>query len=222
MVEAATITLASAAYRRIREDIILGRLAAGQRLHIQGLSAELNIGASPLREALNRLVSERLVTQHDQRGFRVVALDLASLDDLFNARCWINEAALRSSIALGGSDWEEGLVLALHRLRAQPRLVDVGSGLRGAAWESAHDRFHEALVEGCGSDWMRDFCRQTSHAAVRYRVAARSLTRGQRTDDDEHHAIAEAALARDADQAAALLIGHFRRTQAIVTRALSR
>jgi DNA-binding GntR family transcriptional regulator len=209
-------TRASAAYVRIREAIIAGRLEAGARLHIHDLASELEIGPSPIREALNRLVSEGLVSQQDQRGFRVASLDFGDLDDLFDARCWANEAALRASIQRGDQQWEENLVLMLHRLRRAPRLVEVESGLRGEQWENAHDEFHDALIGACGSVWMKNFCQRMSDAAARYRAVSRAAVGGQRNDEDEHVAIAEAAIARDEDKAASLLIGHLRRTRDLV------
>ena len=215
-------TLASAAYLRIREAIIVGRLPPGARLHIHDLSKELQIGPSPIREALNRLTSEGLVSQQDQRGFRVAALGLADLDDLFDARCWANEAALRASIQRGGKEWEENLVLTLHRLRRAPRLVDVESGLRGEQWENAHDDFHNALIGACGSVWMLNFCQRLSDAAARYRAVSRAVIAGQRGDEEEHMAIFDAAIARDEDKAASLLTSHLRRTRDLVASSWQR
>ena len=222
MVEAVANTRASAAYNRIRQAIIIGRHRPGTRLHIHDLSNELQIGPSPVREALNRLVSEGLVSQQDQRGFRVASLDLADLDDLFDARCWANEAALRASIQRGGQQWEENLVLMLHRLRRTPRLVDVENGLRGEQWENAHDEFHNALIGACGSTWMQNFCQRTSDAAARYRAVSRVALAGQRGDEEEHVAIAEAAIARDENKAAALLTGHLRHTRDLVANSWQR
>lgn len=218
MVEARANTLATVAYARLREAIILGRHPPGARLHIHDLSSELQIGPSPLREALNRLVSEGLVSQQDQRGFRVASLDLAGLDDLFDARCWANEAALRASIQRGGPEWEETLVVMLHRLKRAPRLVEIESGLRGEQWESAHDEFHNALIGACGSTWMLNFCQRTSDAAARYRAVSRAAVAGQRGDEEEHAAIFEAAIARDEDKAAGLMTSHLRRTRDLVVK----
>ncbi|MBB4633362.1 GntR family transcriptional regulator [Sphingosinicella soli] len=216
MVEAVINTRASTAYLRIREAIIVGRYQPGARLHVHDLASELKIGPSPIREALNRLVSDGLVSLQDQRGFRVASLDLSDLDDLTDARCWANEAALRASIQRGGQEWEERLILMLHRLRRAPRLVEVETGLRGEQWESAHDEFHNALIGACGSSWMQAFCQKTSDAAARYRAISRSAIAGQRGDEEEHMAIAEAAIARNEDKAVGLLTEHLRRTRDLV------
>ena len=90
-------TLASAAYERLRRDIRIGRLAPGEKLRIDALRAIYEIGASPLREALNRLSAEGLVVQEDQRGFRVPPVSIEDLLELTRTRCWLNEIALRES-----------------------------------------------------------------------------------------------------------------------------
>jgi len=68
------ITLASAVYDRLKADILQGRLTPDQKLKIEELSSFYETGASPLREALNRLSAEGLVSRSDQRGFNVAPL----------------------------------------------------------------------------------------------------------------------------------------------------
>src|SRR4029078_7554831 len=65
----ASRTIADSAYRRIRQDILWGRFAPGSPLRSDELRARYGVGVSPLREALTRLVSERLGTSGGQRGF---------------------------------------------------------------------------------------------------------------------------------------------------------
>ncbi len=158
--------------------------------------------------------------QIDQRGFRVAPLDLEDLRDLTRMRCWLNEAALRAAIEAGGTAWEEALVVAHHRLMRAPRDVGPGDGDRGAAWENAHRDFHAALIAGCGSQRMLAQCEALFDAAERYRLVSRSAPAERRDDADEHAAIMEAALRRDADAAVLLLTQHMRRTEARVRAVL--
>ena len=58
------------AYVSLREMILTGKLAAGEKLKIEQLRAMLDTGASPVREALSLLTSDMLVERLDQRGFR--------------------------------------------------------------------------------------------------------------------------------------------------------
>ncbi len=218
--ETAAGTLASAAYGQLRQEILTGAQAPGGRLHIRQLCDRLGIGLSPMREALNRLSAEGLVRQYDQRGFRVAPLDLDDLADLTRMRCWLNEAALRAAIAEGDAAWEEALIVAHHRLMRAPQATDARDGRRSPEWESTHRDFHAALIVGCGSRRMLEQCEALFDAADRYRHVSRIAPAQPRDDADEHTAILQAALSRDADLAVALLTQHMRRTEALVRAVL--
>lgn len=76
-------SLADAAYRRLRADIVSCRLAPGQRLTERGLAFETGWGISPIREALTRLDHDGFVTTLPRRGYVVTPLSEKSVNDLF-------------------------------------------------------------------------------------------------------------------------------------------
>jgi GntR family transcriptional regulator, carbon starvation induced regulator len=211
----APTTLTSAVYERLRRDILVGRLAPGEKLRIDALRAAYEVGASPLREALNRLSAEGLVTQEDQRGFRVPPVSLEDLKELTRTRCWLNEVALRESIAQGGTAWEERVVLTHHRLSRTPVPNDAAAKL-DSEWERRHREFHAALLSACGSRWLTGFCESLFDQADRYRYL--SLYAHEHRDFvGEHRAIMEAALARNTELAVGLLNQHVNKTAELVS-----
>ena len=64
-------TLTERAYREIEEAIVTLRLKPGQVLSEQSLSSSLGIGRTPIREALQRLALEGLVTILPRKGILV-------------------------------------------------------------------------------------------------------------------------------------------------------
>jgi DNA-binding GntR family transcriptional regulator len=80
------MTLAEKAYLALRDDIVRGHFAADKPLRLAELSARYDMGFSPLREALNRLQAERLVTAEALRGFRVAPLSVAEFEDAVRVR----------------------------------------------------------------------------------------------------------------------------------------
>jgi len=215
-------TLASIAHQRLREDIIGARLVPGSKLRVQALAERYGLGPSPVREALNRLSREGLVTLVDRRGFSVTSVNRQHLEELTKTRCWLNELALRQSIAQGDAAWEEGVVLAYHRLTRVPRYLEAGSSAAGynPAWEIAHRAFHTALISACGSRWLTGFCEQLFDAADCYRHLSRVSTLKRAQRKDEHQQILDAIVARNADAAVALLMRHFTRTAELVRERL--
>lgn len=201
-------TRASLVANSLRNRIMAGELEPDMQLRVQSLADHYAVALSPVREALNRLASEGLVTAHDMRGFFVSSVSEAELDELTRTRCWLNETALRQSMMLGGSGWEEEVLLAFHRLSRLARRLP--SGEVSAEWSDAHRVFHRALTAGCHSEILVGFCDQLFVQAERYRNLSRQAPSSNPTQrDDEHRVIVEAVLARQADHAVALLNDHF-------------
>jgi DNA-binding GntR family transcriptional regulator len=213
-------TLASRVATSLRGRIVAGELPPDMQLRVQSLADHYEVAASPVREALNRLASEGLVTAHDMRGFFVSPVSANELDELTRTRCWLNETALRESIRHGGAVWEEALLLAFHRLS---RLERVAGGALNPEWIDAHRAFHRALTAGCRSSILVGVCDQLFVQAERYRNLARQSEAADPTRrDDEHRAIMDVALAHDAERAVALLNGHFARTAELCRDLLGR
>lgn len=206
------MTLAEHVYQALRRDLLRGAFAAGSPLRLADLGARYGAGFSPLREALNRLAAERLVTAESLRGFRVAAVSGPEFEDIHATRLMIETQALRLSIARGGDGWEKDLVAALHALGLQ--------AARGrepdALWEleARHHVFHRALLSACGSDWLLEFFERLHAASERYRIPVLMAGGGLPARDiqAEHATLAEAALTRQADRAVALLGDHYSRT----------
>jgi GntR family carbon starvation induced transcriptional regulator len=215
------ITLASAIYEKLRDDIITGSQPPTHKLHIRNLCDRFSVGLSPMREALSRLSSEGLIKQTDRRGFSVAPVSLPELLDLTRARCWINEIGLRESVARGDQAWEEAVVLSFYRMQRTPRVLADTATDRNPEWERAHREFHLRLVSGCGSDWIVGICDKLFDAAERYRHWGRRAGVVRSTAEEEHRAIMEAVVKRDSAAAIALLNAHFQRTAELVERVVA-
>lgn len=214
--EGAAGTLASSVYDMMRQDILKGDLPPGEKLRVEYLRDRYGVGASPIREALNRLSVDGVVMRVDQKGFRVATVSVAELDELIKTRCWLEETAIRESIASGDDAWEERLVLAFHRLSKAPRSAEQITYAINPDWEVLHRAFHLALIGACGSRWLISYCEQLNDLADRYRQLAVRVTYPRRNELDEHKAIMDAAVNRDSDRAVEVLMDHYRRTAEII------
>jgi len=200
----------------MRDDILIGELQPGDKLRVEFLRARYAVGTSPMREALSRLAADGLVVHVDQRGFRVSAVSRIELEELIKTRCWLERIALREAIANGDPEWEEGVVLAFHRLTRASRSSSETSYTINPEWERLHRDYHRALIAACGSRWLQSYCEQLNDLTHRYRQIAASIDDPRRDEVDEHRAIMEATIARDDTRAIALLVEHFMRTNDII------
>ena len=213
-------TLATSVYDRLRSDILAGTLPPSERLRVEFLRTRYGVGTSPVREALNRLSTDGFVVQEDQKGFRVAAVSREDLSEVTKTRCWIEEVAVRQSIANGDLEWEEGIVLALHRMSRVPHSASTETYVANPEWERLHRAYHRALIAACESKLLIDFCEQLADQAIRYCQLATEMIYPRHSELDEHRSIMEKVIARDADSAVAMLQAHYRRTEETIVESM--
>jgi GntR family transcriptional regulator, carbon starvation induced regulator len=216
---AAPKTLAERAYLALRQDIVGGQLAPGERLRVEHLKDRYGVGAGTLREALALLVSDALVAAEGQRGFKVTGISLADLEDITATRVMIETESLRLSIRHGDAAWEAELTQAFERLTlAEARR----GGLHPTEWEEANKAFHETLISAHRSPWSKYLLDILYRQSERYRHVAIRLGAAHATERDvhrEHTEIYKAAMARQEARAALALEAHVRLTCEILTQA---
>lgn len=211
-------TLSERAYFNLRQDIVQGHLAPGERLRVEHLKDRYEVGAGTLREALALLVSDALVTVEGQRGYRVSEISLGDLKDLTDTRVMLETEALRQSIRNGSARWEADLTSAFDTL-TQAELQR--GGLEPSNWEPANKRFHEALIAAHRSPWSKHLLDILYRHGERYRhVAIRmgATQSVQRDVHEEHTSIYIAAIARQEARAALALESHIRLTCDLLLR----
>lgn len=85
-------------YLRLRERVLLGQYAPGEALTIHGLREELDVGATPVREAIRRLTAENALEALGNRRVVVPSLTIEQLEDIYFLRFQIEpELAARAA-----------------------------------------------------------------------------------------------------------------------------
>ncbi|RME78406.1 MAG: GntR family transcriptional regulator [Chloroflexi bacterium] len=138
-------TLADIVTARLREAIIQGKLKPGERLAEPSLAAELGVSRSPVREALVRLESERLVSRQANRGFFVWEPKEKDVDEILSLRVMMESLAAELVLAnLTDEDFDR-----LEEIyQTQKKLVELGEFLR-LTREDRH--FHDYCVVRSGN-----------------------------------------------------------------------
>ena len=114
---AANLPVHETTYRKLRDLVLFGALAPGQRVTIQGLVAELGAGMTPVREAIRRLTAEGALEPHGNRRVSVPRLTGAQLEELSLARLAVEpELARRAAGRVTPG--------ALARLAAEDAAID--------------------------------------------------------------------------------------------------
>jgi DNA-binding GntR family transcriptional regulator len=79
-------TLADRAYEQLRHALMTGSFHPGQKLTIRKLAAVLGISATPARDAISRLLSERILETDANRNVSVAILDEQRLNEIYVLR----------------------------------------------------------------------------------------------------------------------------------------
>jgi DNA-binding GntR family transcriptional regulator len=205
-------TLSERAAGILQRDILAGRLPPGSKLAITELAQHYDIGATPLREGLSRLVSRGLIVAIGQRGFRVASVSREDLFDITRMRVVIEIEALRLAMQNGGDAWEANILSALYQLRRYIERVGVKFREGAEDFDVLHKRFHTALLEACGSARLLAAHSDLYDQAYRYRrVMMRGFDSGEHFVE-AHQKVADRVIARDAAAARAMLAEHLQST----------
>lgn len=220
--ELSSPTLADQAYDALREAIISGELAPGEKITERGLAARLAVSPTPVREALRRLEQDQLVRRAGPRTVQV-----ADLDDDRAAEIRLVEGTLRALAARLAAT--NATPAQLERMAAlldegdaeQARLLAQGQAGRPVTVEdmapllAATRRFHDALNEASGNPVLLRLLSTVDAFSLAHRrpklrdelrrpLAAEAMT----SRYAEHRAVFEAVRAGDADEAERLMQAH--------------
>lgn len=196
------------ARQRLRSAILRGKFAPGSLFTQAELTASLDVGRTPLREAIRVLQEEGLLVSQPNRTVRVAGFSREDLEGLYTLRIVHEAVAVRITVPTLTVD-------DVGELRALVTKMDFFAETQDyARYSEPHRKFHALLVSGQG-DRATALSAQLFDHCERYRHAyATSGTRSYEMSAREHHAILEAAIARDPARCAHALVGHYARTVA--------
>ena len=205
--------LSDKAYHLIRHKIITLELPPLSAIDEQALMEDLRLGRTPIREALQRLAAENLVSIVPRRGIFVAEISLTDLQKVFELRMVLEAfcARLAAERATEGQLVEmEGLI---HELEGVP--ADDGRTLM-----SIDERFHELLYQSADNEFLADALRRLH--ALSFRIWHLVLERlgSVRGAMEQHIDITRALQAGDAARAETLVRQHVAEFQQEIKSAL--
>lgn len=200
------------AYEKIRDSILAGVYPPESKLKFDVLQSDLELSASPVREALMKLSAEGLVGSAQRRGFYVAPLSYEDFQDITRIRLLLEPVLLRESIEHGDEAWESNVLNAYHFLSKQRYESLPGNALFNRDWVNWHRSFHAALNAGSPSVRLRHMTETLFDQTERYRCFSAGRRKTARDIGGEHKKLMEAALDRDADTACEMMENHLSKT----------
>lgn len=192
------------AYERLRSAIIRAELEPGSLIEEREMMERLDIGRTPLREALQRLAQEDLVLAVPQRGFFVSATSAADFFQLSEFRDHSEVLAIRSA-AVRITDQQ------LERLKG---IIDearegVAAKVMDQDWHLGIDeRLHKLVAEASGNRYLAQALNRLYALSVRSLYVARVPVTLLFEELENFSAIYDALAAHDADRAEHAMRNH--------------
>ncbi|MEO1167725.1 MAG: GntR family transcriptional regulator [Pseudomonadota bacterium] len=179
----------------VRDMIVSGRLADGDRINEVHLAAQLDVSRTPLREGLWRLASEGVITTVPRKGFFVAPLTLPEFEQLYAIRPILDPEALRlAGIPSPG---------ALDRLEKLNRRFMAAQTPADAI--EIDNEWHMELLAGCPNRVLVEMIAQIIGRTRRYEHALFRETENRWSASDEHALILAALRDGDLKRACAML-----------------
>jgi len=202
-------TLSGKTTTALREAIISGKIAAGEKLNEPRLAEQFNVSRGPLREAIRRLVAMRLVRYIPNQGATVVTLDLDSIMELYEVREAL-ESKAASLAAINMSDDEIAKLRALLDVHHQH--YDSNSGEYMQA-EGDFD-FHYQIIKGSGNSLLiNQLCNELYHLIRMFRAQTSRVKIRSNRALVEHEQLIYAIEQRDPQMAEMLMRCHINRAK---------
>lgn len=198
--------LATRAYEALREQILDQTIAPGARINIDQLAAELGVSSSPIREALARLLSERLVTFEPYIGYSAAPIpEDGWFHDMIEFRATVEGRAA----TIGAPRRNPRTIADLEQAFAEMGNSGLGQHYRKyRRFNAADAQFHRTIVASAEN---QVFAQVYADVQPHVHYARLYLSRGVEEEADvaaQHLAILDAFREGDGDAARQAIAAH--------------
>lgn len=197
--------LSDLAYHQIKTMILQNQLKPGQLVKESQLQEMVDIGRTPVREALLRLADNELVSIHPRKGIEIAKISPKSIHDIFTARILIEPSVLKDY----HQNIRENDLISLRNRFTELNVHDALSHESALALAELDDQLHLMIVSAMNNQYatrmMHLFVDKLTiiRAAVSVYAKDRWITSNQ-----EHLQIIDAILQQDISSACELLLQH--------------
>ncbi len=205
--------LSEKAYHLIKQRIVTLELAPLSVIDERVLGEELELGRTPIREALHRLSAEGLVNIAPRRGMFVADISITDLARIFEVRIVLEQLCARLAAQRISQEQLVQMEVALQGLEELPE---------GEARDlmAIDERFHRLLYEAADNQFLMDTLNRLHALSMRlWHLVLNRLTDVQ-SAVGQHRKIAAALEAGDGDKAAELIRQHIAEFQRRIKAAL--
>ncbi|HAH45573.1 GntR family transcriptional regulator [Gimesia sp.] len=209
-------TLQAKAYRAIRERLLTGVDPQGTRISDFVLSKTLGISRAPIREAMNRLISERLLVQKAGLGVFVPRPTREEIENLYQVREWLEIGALETVVSQLDLQSLQLMEESCATIRSMAKDLEEADACleRGTSFprlSEADSQFHLTIMRATGNKLLLDLMQSNRVLEQVWDISVRTYSaKVVHRICDEHEEILAAIKNRDPEQSRQSLSNHLR------------
>jgi len=192
------------AYSRLKQAILSLALRPGEPVLEKEWAERLGMSRTPVREALQRLEYEGLVTSDPRRGWFVYTLSLDDIRQIFDVKIELEGLAARRAAERISEEQAARLRGALEDLARVTQERDL------EAWHLADYAFHEILFEAAGNTRLQQIIRSLNSQMHRIRAGHLALEGRRKRSLEEHRTLTDAILSGDGQAAEGTMQAHLK------------
>jgi DNA-binding GntR family transcriptional regulator len=202
--------LSEIAYNELKEMILSGELAQGERIVLEKMSEKLNLSITPIREALNKLAQDDLIKVTPRSSYEVISLDPEDISDILDLREMIETFALKTAGENLNQFPVDSFRETLHRINSS------GSYRK---FVEADIRFHETIVAVSKNKKVGKLYSYIRNPERILMIPSAKIEGRIETAVKEHLAILKAIENRDINLAVEHLSSHIQRVKSLLLQA---
>ena len=192
-------TIRELVYEEIKNHILSGYYRPGQRLIETNLAEELNVSRTPIRDALNRLEAEGLITSSPTRGLTVTKLSKDDIKDLYQARAVLEGLAAKLAALMATEEELRDFSNFIQKMELIYRKNKDAKNVKEIV--TSNNQFHRIICQMSKNKVVFKMLADLENPITL--VRSTSWVNDERKHETflEHRSIAEAILGRDPEKA---------------------
>lgn len=196
------LPLKEVVYRTLRKDILTGKIPGGAHITESNISKQLNVSRTPVREALQRLTQERLITALPRAGYIIEDMSDEDIQDIFSARFDIEALVIRRAVQNITPD--EVTMLSDNTRRARAHIKS-GEHEKATLLDL---EFHAIIYRASRSKTFYRICKNLGDLTMKYRHGLNLEKDLWEEAIQNHESILRAIEIRDPETAVEAILAH--------------
>jgi DNA-binding GntR family transcriptional regulator len=175
----------------LRDDILSGKLEPNTPLNSNELSKKMNISRTPIREAINKLISVGLVNQTNHKEAKVASFLSDEIHEIFYVRAALEGLAARMAARNMAQENKQKL------MELAQKLMDCCDSMPEDEFSKNNREFHDLIYTSIKTPLIRELIDQFYIITQRYRMIGYGVKGRSKIVAEEHFKIAHYILIGD-------------------------